>query len=151
MTGLSRIGASVAVLAMFATSACAPTDRRYQEPGADFALYDRWDADASGGLDTTEFYGGMYDAWDVDDDGVLTEEEFDAGTETWYGTDEADFDAWDVDESGFLTADEAGVGLAEWERDTSIIGFGDWDTNESGLIENEEFTEGFHRYDIGQI
>jgi hypothetical protein len=128
---------TLALLLAAATASCAGGMSEPPETG--LSLYDTWDADRSGMLDSREFtagpyeswYGSAYNTWDQDGDGFITDDEFGVAPH-WPGmTDGERLTDWDADASGSLEQDEVDTGA--FER---------WDRNGEGLIGEDELYAG---------
>lgn len=105
--------------------------------GADF---NEVDADSSGEVSTSEFYGyagdaGLYDDFDMNDDDFIDESEFgefgDAGFD-------GDFDTWDTNDDNYLDSNEFYAGTFDYYDDDES---GHWnetewdDVGEAGILD----------------
>ena len=102
-------------------------------------VVDRWDVDADGVLDETEFREGFLatgavDGWDADDDGFLGPDEFADGL----------YELWDTSGDGELSVNEWDDGVDAWFGEELVdLRVEEWDEDSDGVISRFEFAETF--------
>lgn len=103
------------------------------------SMFDDWDVNRDGMLDSNEFRTGFnngdwFGDWDRDRDRRLSRDEFGVEAANWcLDDDDGVFNLWDGDDDGFLTSDEFADGA-----------FGQWDRNRDSLLSDDEYDEGIN-------
>lgn len=96
----------------------------------DQGVFNQWDTDTSGILETAEYSKGIFTIWDDNNNSYISQEEWNRYTNQWFVT-VYSFNSWDTDNDNQLSEEEFKTGL----QDNTV--FAIYDMNEVGMNPDE--------------